>query len=370
MGRPGTIARWPWRLLYSATMMHLPRPDDFHVHVRQGPALVHYVHDLATVFGRGLIMPNTLPPILNAVDVSRYRAEILAAAQVVNPHFEALMTFKITTLAALGGAVEEALADLKAAGAVAGKLYPAGVTTNSADGVKDLGELYPLFAAMEKRGLVLCLHGEDPDAFCLDRETAFLPKLGAVVAAFPRLKIVLEHVSTAQAVEWVLAQGPLVAATVTVQHLLFTLDDLLGGHLQPHLFCKPLIKRPEDRAALQAVVLSGSPRFFFGSDSAPHARAAKECDCGSAGCYSAPVALPALASFFEAAGELKGLADFVAGFGADFYGLPRLAGGLGGKISLVKESWKVPALLHAGPGLESGVVPLYAGQELAWKVKS
>lgn len=372
-------------LLYSRPMsipdtITLSWPDDFHVHVRQGPALVHFVRDLAAAFGRGLIMPNTLPPVCTADGVRRYRDEILAAAAPVNPDFRPLMSFKITTVGAvlgrapadpwpeepeLAAALDAAMADMTTAGAVAGKLYPAGVTTNSADGVRDLAELYPLFAAMERAGLVLCVHGEEPDAFCLDREAAFLPKLDAVVLAFPGLKVVLEHVSTARAVDWVEAQGPLVAATVTVQHLLFTLDDLLGGHLRPHLFCKPLIKRPEDRDALRRVVLSGSPKFFFGSDSAPHAKAAKECDCGSAGCYTAPVALPALADLFESAGALDRLPDFVARFGAAFYGLAEPSG----SVRLLKREWRVPDLLHTGPGLESGVVPLFAGQSLAWQLE-
>jgi dihydroorotase len=358
----------------------LPLPDDFHAHVRQGPAMEHYVRDLAAVFGRGLIMPNTLPPVCSAAEVRAYRDAILAAARPVRPNFQPLMTFKVTTVAAalglaaggsaptgteLDGALDRAAAELKAAGAVAGKLYPAGVTTNSADGVRDLAELFPLFGAMERAGLVLCVHGEEPDAFCLDREAAFLPRLEAVVRAFPRLKIVLEHVSTARAVDWVLAQGPQVAATVTVQHLLFTLDDMLGGHLHPHLFCKPLIKRPEDREVLRGAVFSGSPKFFFGSDSAPHAKAAKECDCGAAGCYTAPVALPVLAALFEAASALDRLPTFVAGHGAAFYGLPAPAG----TLRLVRREWIVPRLLHAGPGLESGVVPLYAGQTLVWSVE-
>jgi dihydroorotase len=354
-------------------MIRIPRPDDFHVHVRQGPALDAYVADLAAVFGRGLVMPNTLPPVQTAADVARYRGEILAAARGTGGAavpgagaFEPLMSFKITGLGVFSAEadLDTAMAGLKAAGAVAGKLYPAGVTTNSADGVRDLAELYPLFAAMERADLALCVHGEDPDAFCLDREAAYLPRLDRVAAAFPRLRIVLEHVSTARAVDWVGAQGARIAATVTVQHLLFTLDDMLGGHLKPHLFCKPLIKRPEDRAALQAAVLSGSPKFFFGSDSAPHARTAKECDCGAAGVYTSPVALPVLAAWFEEHGKLELLGDFVGRFGAQFYGLPLPAG----TVTLEKARWRVPSLLHAGPGLEPGVVPLFAGQELAWRV--
>lgn len=355
--------------MYTALMIRLPRPDDFHVHLRQGPALTAYAQDHARVFGRALIMPNTLPPIRNAADLMAYRNEIKLASKPVNPQYEPLMSFKIPSIKTLAKteSVNSFIQELKTAGAIAGKLYPAGVTTNSADGVGDLEEIYPLFEAMQDAGIYLCVHGEEPDAFCLDRERAFLPRLNRVVCDFPRLKIVLEHVSTAAAVEWVSGQPDRVAASVTVQHLLHTLDDMLGGHLQPHLFCKPLLKRPEDRQAIQAAVLSASPRFFFGSDSAPHSRIAKECDCGAAGVYSAPVALPLLAEFFETADKLKLLPDFVSRFGAEFYGLPLAKD----ELVMVRKPWMVPNSLH--DGIEGfpigGVVPMAAGQELAWVVE-
>jgi len=328
-----------------------------------------YVADHAAVFGRGLIMPNTLPPISDSPGLTEYRAAIVRLAQAVNPAYQPLMTFKLFPVATLApsGDLAGVLAGLKLAGAVAGKLYPAGVTTNSSDGVADLELLYPVFEAMQETGLVLCVHGEEPDAFCLDREAAFLPKLNRIVCDFPRLRIVLEHVSTAAAVEWVSGQPDRVAATVTVHHLLHTLDDMLADHLRPHLFCKPLLKRPADRVAIQSVVLAGSSRFFFGSDSAPHGRVAKECDCGAAGIYSASVALPLLAGFFEAAGKLERLADFTGRFGAEFYGLPLPSD----ELVLLRKKWQVPQSLHEGlAGFPAGgVVPLAAGQELAWAVE-
>lgn len=349
-------------------MIRIRLPDDFHVHLRQGPALAAYARDHAACFGRALVMPNTLPPVRDAAGLRAYAAEIAAAAAPVRPDYRALMSFKLLPPEAEGAAVvADRVSDLAAAGAVAGKLYPAGVTTNSADGVSDMAELYPAFEAMQDRGLVLCVHGEDPDAFCLDREEAFLPRLDAVVRDFPRLRVVLEHVSTAAAVAWVRSRPDRVAATVTVQHLLHSLDDMLGGHLRPHLFCKPLLKRPGDRQAIQAAVLAGDRKFFFGSDSAPHAKVAKECDCGAAGVYSATVALPLLAGFFDAAGKLPLLDDFTGRHGAEFYGLEPARG----ECALVKKSWRVPPALHAGEaGFDGGgVVPLAAGQELAWAVE-
>lgn len=345
-----------------SNLLRICKPDDFHLHVRQGPVLGPYVRQVARQFASALIMPNTLPPVRTVQDAQDYRREILAAAQPVNPAFKAWMSFKIQAPAATDDAasLRQACRDLKAAGVVAGKLYPQGVTTNSEDGVGSLEELFPLLAAMEAEGLLLLVHGEHPEAFCLDREEAFLPQLQRVVEAFPRLRLVLEHVSTARAVEWVRQAPDRVGATVTVHHLLLTLDDLLGNHLNPHLFCKPLLKRPEDRQALAEAVLGQDGRFFFGSDSAPHVREKKECACGAAGVYTAPVALPLLAGFFERHGQLARLEDFVALRGRAFYGLDLDLAGRG-TLELLQESWTVPALVDE-------VVPLGAGKVLDWKV--
>ncbi len=341
-------------------MLKFPLPDDFHVHVRQGAVLKDYVRTLARSFGRALIMPNTLPPIKTASELLAYCQEIKEAANTVNPDFEPLMTFKV--FAPEKGLskqeILEQVQELKKAGAVAGKLYPLGATTNSEDGVSEIEELFSLFEAMQQEGLLLLIHGEDPQAFVMEREKAFLPQLDRIVRTFPQLKIVLEHVSSADAVSWVRRQGRNVAATVTVHHLLFTLDDMAGKHLNPHLYCKPLLKRPEDRQAIAEAVLSGDHKFFFGSDSAPHEVDQKESCCGAAGIYSAPVALALLAQFFDAAGELDLMPGFVASHGARFYGIPAPQGR---EVQLVKEPWQVPELID-------NIVPLAAGQTLAWKL--
>jgi len=325
----------------------LRRPDDFHVHLRQGAACDDYARDARNAgFARVLVMPNTLPPIDSAERLTAYRRQIETAA----PGLHALMTFKIRP-----GLDRATLTALKQAGALAGKLYPEGVTTHSEDGVRRLEDAYSVFALMEELGLVLCLHGEHPDAFSLDREAVFVKGLPALRTAFPRLRVVLEHVSSVAGLDAVLADGELTAATLTAHHLLFTLDDMVGGKLDPHLFCKPLLKRPEDRARLVAAALSGNPKFFFGSDSAPHARDQKEAALCSAGCYIMPLALALLAGLFDESGALDKLEAFVSRFGAEFYNLPLNPG----TLTLKKQPWVVPAAYHS-------VVPLKAGTTLAW----
>jgi dihydroorotase len=266
-------------------------------------------------FARALVMPNTQSPIRIAEEALVYRQAVLDACLCSS--FNPLMTIKIgpwTTPAI----IEEA----KSAGIVAGKVYPEGVTTNSDDGARSVDDLFPVFEAMEKHGMVLSLHGEDPDAFCLDREVAFLPTLRRIAAIFPRLKIVLEHITTQAAVTEITALPDTVAATITVHHLLLTLDDVVGREIDPHHFCKPLAKRPSDRDSLRAAALSGSPKFFLGTDSAPHALDKKEGASGCAGVFSAPTAIPLLAEFFEEAGCLHRLEAFTSEFGARFYDLP------------------------------------------------
>jgi len=322
-------------------------PDDFHVHLRQGADCGNFARDAQKAgFARVLVMPNTLPPIVSAAALINYRREIEVAA----PGLKALMTFKIRP-----DLDRTVLTALKGAGAVAGKLYPEGVTTHSEDGIRRLEDGYPVFALMEELGLVLCLHGEHPEAFSLDREAAFVKGMKALRSAFPRLRIVLEHVSSAAGLDAVLDDGPLTGATLTVHHLLFTLDDMVGGKLDPHLFCKPLLKRPEDRERLVEAALSGNPKFFFGSDSAPHTRENKEAALCSAGCYTMPVSLSLLIGLFEKHGVLNRLEPFVSRFGAEFYGL----GQNQGTVTFVKEPWTVSKLYH-------GVVPLLAGATLPW----
>ncbi len=384
----------------------LRTPDDFHVHLRQGQSLAAYTQDVAAGFARALVMPNTLPPVATAEGLEQYRTQIDAGLGVHTPGFLPLMSFK---LAPRHDAA--AVASLAAAGATAGKLYPAGVTTNSEDGVQSIESIFPALDAMQEHGIVLCIHGEAPDAFCLERETAFLSKLETIVARFPRLRVVLEHLSTADAVRAVRDLPSRVAATITVHHLLLTLDDLIGGELRPHHFCKPVVKTPADRAMLREAVLNGEPKFFFGSDSAPHTREHKECDCGCAGLYTAPVALPLLAEFFEqhvgpgtavgtgtgaggghavgggnghssdhgngnghGSGEgaavefgsggqvrrpewIEAMEAFVSRYGAQFYQLPLNSG----HVRLERQPWTVPAEYH-------GVVPFCAGEELQFRV--
>jgi len=338
-----------------------PRPDDFHVHLRQGAALALYTQDLAANFGRALIMPNTLPPVRDPAGLIAYRDQIVTAAQSAIPaggSFIPLMSFKL-----LGDMLATNIAPLKAAGAVAAKLYPQGATTNAQDGVAEIETLFPVFQALQDENIVLCIHSEDPQAFCLDREKAFLPHIRSILQAFPRLRVVIEHASTAEAVQFVLDGPDRLGATITVHHLLYDLDAVIGDHLQPHMFCKPVLKRPEDKLALQHAVSSGHPRFFFGSDSAPHDRVKKECDCGAAGVYSAPVALPLLAEFFSTHANQTTMQNFIARNGALFYGLPLPGDQPGaGTVELTEQPWTVPAQYH-------GVVPLAAGSTLGWSVR-
>lgn len=327
----------------------LPLPDDFHVHLRQGELLKNYAKTVAKEFGRILVMPNTVPPIASAENVRDYYAQIKSAA----PQLDLLMTFKLNAKISA-----DELVKMKEAGVVAGKYYPAGVTTNSEDGVSEFESIFPVVAEMEKLGLVLCIHGEEPSAFCLDREKEFIRRVEILAERFPKLRIVFEHLSTAAAVEAVKRLPANVAATITAHHLIHTLDDVIGGSLQPHHFCKPLPKRPEDRKALREAAFSGNPKFFFGSDSAPHAQSKKECCCGAAGVYSAPVAIPVLIQLFESANALDKLPNFIAGFGADFYGIPRPTK----TVTYINSPWTVPTNVD-------GAVPLFANQTLNWQRK-
>jgi dihydroorotase len=330
------------------------RPDDFHIHLRQGEALPRYARDAARAFARAMVMPNTLPPIASAEAVAEYRKSIIGATEGLD--FEPLMTFKL--LPSIDAAE---VARMREAGVIAGKLYPRGATTNAEDGVERLDDLFPLLEAMEEAGVVLSIHGEDPGAFSLDREYAFLPAVERVLKRFERLKVVLEHVSDARTVAFVESGPDRLAATITVHHLYLSLDDVIGGFIQPHHFCKPVAKRPEDRSGLRRAALSGNPRFFLGTDSAPHPMSAKECAEGCAGVYTAPVAMPLLTELFESEGGSDWVAlleAFTSRFGAGFYGLSLNAG----EVELIKESWEVPDRYGE-------VVPFRAGQELRWQVR-
>ncbi|HEY4499848.1 MAG TPA: dihydroorotase [Candidatus Paceibacterota bacterium] len=332
--------------------------DDFHTHLRTGPLLEKVVRFTAQQFQRALIMPNTLPnPIVVGQAAQVYAADIKAV--VADQHipggkdFQPLMTIKL-----LESTTPEMIKEAHRCGVIAAKAYPRGVTTNSEDGIADFKKMYGVFEVMQKVGMALCLHGQVPEAFILDRETLFLQVLDEIVGNFRELRIVLEHVSTSAAVNHVRLLPERVAATITAHHLVLTLDDIIGKKgLNPHAFCQPIAQRPKDRDAVLAAAISGNPKFFFGSDSAPHLKEKKECGCGAAGVFSAPVLLPFLVSLFNSYGRLERLEPFLSEFGADFYRLPRNSE----EITLIKEKWIVPENID-------GIVPFLAGQELEWKV--
>lgn len=334
--------------------MRIRKIDDMHVHLRQGELLESVLPYTAMQCERALVMPNLTPAVLNANDVINYRLQIMQVLSASGGKFFApLMTFKIvpsTSAAEIDG--------LKQAGAIAGKLYPDGVTTNSDGGVSDFKALYPVYKAMEESGLVLCLHGEMPHAFSLDRETEFLSVLKDIATNFPKLRIVLEHATTKDAIECVKSLGANVACTLTVHHMYLTLDDVIGDRLNPHAFCKPVAKRPADRLAIIDAALSGNGKFFLGSDSAPHVISQKENACGAAGVYTAPVLVPALCQIFEDYGTISKLEAFTSQFAAEFYNLPLNQH----SIEIVKEPWTVPETCGT-------VKPFLAGQTLSWRVK-
>ena len=337
----------------------ITRPDDWHLHLRDGEALAAVAGFSARQFGRAVVMPNLKPAITTVALARAYRERILAALPA-GTGFEPLMTLYLTD------DTEPAEIDrAKASGLVCGvKYYPAGATTHSDSGVTSLARCEAVLARMEELDVVLQLHGEvtaagvDP----FDREAVFIEReLTQLVRRFPRLRIVLEHVTTTAGIEFVLAQGPHVAATLTPQHLLLNRGAMFEGGLRPHLYCLPLLKRERDRQALLAAATGKDPRFFLGTDSAPHARAAKESSCGCAGVFSAHAAIEIYASAFEQAGKLDRLESFASHNGADFYRLPRNKG----RITLRRESWTVPASYPFG---SDELVPMLAGEKLSWRL--
>lgn len=332
----------------------LPKPCDMHVHLRQGDMLQAVAPWTARYFSRALVMPNLTPPVCSAEQVEAYRRDIVGVVGST-VDFEPLMTFKI-----LPGTDPLMLGSLKEAGAIAGKVYPKGLTTNAEDGVDDFLALYHVFAAMQQLGLVLCLHGEKPGAHIagLDRERAFLRTLYLLARTFPALRIVMEHITTTAAVEAVLQLPDTVAATITVHHLLLTHDDVGGDRMRPHHYCKPVAKFAADREALVEAATSGCPKFFFGSDSAPHMVGRKECSECCAGVFTAPVALPLLAEIFERHNALDRLPIFVHDAAIRFYGLEESRT----TVRLVQQPWTVPEVI-------GDIVPFMAGCEIAWSVR-
>ena len=342
--------------------LSIAQPDDWHLHLRDGPALAAVLPATSAVFARAVVMPNLKPPVTTVEAAAAYRDRILAALPREHAGFTPLMTLYLTDNTSADEVVRA-----KGSGFVhAFKYYPAGATTNSDHGVSRLDRAYPALEAMQREGVVLCVHGEvtDPGVDTFDRERVFVEnELARIVRDFPALRVVVEHVTTREAAAFVAGSSPHVAATITPQHLLYSRNALFAGGLRPHFYCLPILKRETHREALVAAATSGSPKFFLGSDSAPHARHSKEHACGCAGCYTAPIALALYAEAFEDARALDRLEGFASHFGADFYGLPRNAG----RVTLVREAQDVPAELPFG---SDAIVPLRAGERVRWRVAS
>jgi len=337
----------------------ITRPDDWHLHLRDGGALKAVLPDTARQFARAIVMPNLRPPVTTTALAIEYRERILNALPV-GANFEPLMTLYLTD-----NTTAEEIERAKASGIVHGvKLYPAGATTNSDSGVTNLGHCVKALEAMEKVGMPLLAHAEvtDSDVDVFDRERVFIERnMIPLLKKFPNLKVVFEHITTQDAADFVTQASSNVAATVTAHHLLMNRNDMFKGGIQPHHYCLPILKREEHRVALVKAATSGNPKFFLGTDSAPHAKHTKEAACGCAGMYTAHTAMELYAEAFELAGALDKLEGFASFYGADFYGLPRNTE----QITLVRESWKVPASL---PYEGDVLVPLRADQMLNWKM--
>ena len=337
----------------------ISRPDDWHLHLRDGAALQAVVTDTAKQFGRAIVMPNLRPPVTNVALAGEYRERILQALPS-DSTFQPLMTLYLTDKT-----TTDDIHAAKASGFVHGvKLYPAGATTNSDSGVTSLEKCAGALQAMQDVGMPLLVHGEvtDADVDVFDREKAFINRhMNSLIANYPDLKVVFEHITTKDAAEFVAAAGPNVAATITVHHLLMNRNDLFKGGIRPHHYCLPILKREEHRLALVKAATSGSPKFFLGTDSAPHAKNAKETSCGCAGMYTAHAAIELYTEAFEAANALDRLEGFASFYGADFYGLPRNAE----QVTLTKESWPVP---NSYPYDGDVLVPLRAGETIDWRV--
>ncbi|RRJ84142.1 dihydroorotase [Aestuariirhabdus litorea] len=337
----------------------LIRPDDWHLHLRDGAALRHTVADAARYFGRAIVMPNLTPPVTRLEGALAYRERIMAQ-RPDGSDWQPLMVLYLTDNTSPGD-----IREAHASGMVtAAKLYPAGATTNSASGVTSLERIYPALEAMAETGMPLLVHGEvthdSIDIF--DREAAFIDQqLAPLRVRYPQLRIVFEHITTADAAQFVLSAESNVGATITPQHLMYNRNHLLVGGIKPHFYCLPVLKRNRHQQALRDVVTRGDSRFFLGTDSAPHAQSAKESSCGCAGCYSAHAAIELYAEVFEELGVLDKLEAFASFNGPDFYRLPRNSD----RITLSRQPWQVPQVLELG---EQPLVPLKAGETVRWKV--
>ena len=339
----------------------LTRPDDWHVHLRDGAALRAVLPATARQFARAIVMPNLRPPITTTAQALAYRERIVAALPSQGPgaDFEPLLTLYLTDRT-----LPDEIASARSAGIVACKLYPAGATTNSDAGVTAIRHIHATLDAMQRHGLLLLVHGEvtDGEVDIFDREAVFIDRvLQPLRRDFPELKIVFEHITTAEAADCVAASDSHLGATITAHHLLYNRNALFVGGLRPHYYCLPVLKAERHRRALVAAATSGSGKFFLGTDSAPHASAMKEQSVCGAGCYTAPAALELYAEAFEAAGALDKLEAFAGFHGADFYGLPRNTG----SVTLQRTGWVVPETLPFG---EAELKPLRGGETLAWRL--
>jgi len=340
--------------------IELIQPDDWHCHLRDGDYLHRTVADIATQFHRAIVMPNLSKPITNVADAKAYQQRILSHIPAGNT-FKPLMTLYLTE-STTPSIIEDAAASDHV---YACKLYPAGATTNAQSGVADLATLYPVFETMEMTGLPLLIHGEsiDPQADIFDREKLFIEQqLQPLVKKFPNLRVVLEHISTKTAVEFIEASSKNVAATITAHHLLYNRNVIFKGGIKPHYYCLPILKRHKDQQALRKAATSGNPKFFLGTDSAPHAQDKKENHCGCAGIYTAHAALAFYAEVFEQEHALDKLESFASRFGPEFYDLPVNKN----KITLIKKTVHIPNNLSFG---KTVLIPLRAGETVDWQIQ-
>lgn len=334
------------------------KPDDMHLHVRDGAIMANVIQDTARQFARAIIMPNLSDPIINAFKAEQYYRAIKATSTDLEPLMTLYFSDQLTMIE---------LDKVKHSPHIHGvKLYPAGVTTNSESGIDSINDCFPIFEMMEKKGIPLLLHGEvnDPSVDIFDREKVFIDKyLTNICKEFPSLRIVFEHISTKEAVDFVSNSNQLVSATITPQHILLNRNDLLVGGIKPHNYCLPIVKRSSHQKAVLNAAISGNPKFFLGTDSAPHFRSQKESACGCAGIYSARTALEFYAQIFDENNALDKLENFASKFGADFYGLPQNKG----FITLTKKEYKVPSSILIE---NQELIPFYAGETLKWQLSS
>lgn len=338
----------------------ITRPDDWHLHLRDGELLENTVPATARIMGRAIIMPNLQPPVMNAQQALEYRSRILAQSNA-HPNFQPLMVIYLTD-----NTTPDMIAEAAQSGhVVAAKLYPAGATTNSSSGVTDLTKLSEIASVMASHNMPLLVHGEvtDPSVDIFDREKRFLDEiLSGLVAKVPNLRLVVEHITTKEAADFVQGHSKNVGATITPQHLAYNRNHMLVGGIKPHYYCLPILKRNTHQKALCDVVASGDSRFFLGTDSAPHIKSAKENACGCAGCFTSYAAIELYAEIFEDLGALNHLEAFASFNGPDFYQMPRNAD----TITLIKEDWVAPSEMQFGKEV---IVPLRAGETLRWKLK-